>query len=410
MSQSIKMPHRGWYFLLCYLAFSSYTFNLMMVEILRPKLEIIFQLDSSHLAYYYQTVLLGMLLGCIIFSFLVNTLNYKTCFLTLWAIQMLGMIKFLALSPIMINVPIIHQLKSGMFLMGIANGGIFAVIHPLIALIFNHPGQSKTKIINFLHTTWPLFFTFTLLFEKILLHFNFSWFWNIYVMLFLSCLYMVVAVFLPLPIQNYAHRIPLSTRLKATIRPGYVLLLFCLISACVTLYGPALILKNWVELDLKIHLFYFLIFLNCVQFFFRFFAGAIAEKITPPGLLLAASFLSVISFLILGLTTNKIYALCSIGVLMISVSCFLPTYIAIVADRYPLSSGLGMGFINATVYFSLLYIIPDFWALADLETHSRVFVNLSKFAMVGFVMMIGVNFAFRSQGGYKVLSNYENSL
>ena len=410
MNPSDKMPHRAWYFLLCYLAYSSYTFNFIMLEFLRPKLMIMYHLDTAQMTNYYKIIFMGMLAGGIFFSFLVSLINYRTCFITLWAIQILGLIKLLSLSPIIVNTPIIHQLKAGMLLMGIANGGIFAVIHPLIALIFHDPKQSKTKIMNFLHTNWPLFVAITCLFEVILLKYHLDWFWSIYAMLLLSCIYMVVAVFLPLPIQIHTHRIPIRTRLKSMARPGYVLLLFCMICSCVVQYSPSIWIKNWIEIDLKIRPLYFLMFVSGIQITFRLFAGSIAQKISPPGLLGLAAIMSALSLYLLGITTHTSIALCAITVLMMSISCYWPTYIAIVADRYPLSSGLGMGLMNVSAYFALIHFVPEVSTLTDVDTPQHAFLDLAWFAAFEFILLIGVYVAFRTQGGYKVLSTYDQSL
>ena len=410
MNPSYKIPHRAWYFLLCYLAYSSYTFNFIMLEFLRPKLMIMYHLDTAQMTNYYKIIFMGMLAGGIFFSFLVSLINYRTCFITLWAIQILGLIKLLSLSPIIVNTPIIHQLKAGMLLMGIANGGIFAVIHPLIALIFHDPKQSKTKIMNFLHTNWPLFVAITCLFEVILLKYHLDWFWSIYAMLLLSCIYMVVAVFLPLPIQIHTHRIPIRTRLKSMARPGYVLLLFCMICSCVVQYSPSIWIKNWIEIDLKIRPLYFLMFVSGIQITFRLFAGSIAQKISPPGLLGLAAIMSALSLYLLGITTHTSIALCAITVLMMSISCYWPTYIAIVADRYPLSSGLGMGLMNVSAYFALIHFVPEVSTLTDVDTPQHAFLDLAWFAAFEFILLIGVYVAFRTQGGYKVLSTYDQSL
>ena len=229
-------------------------------------------------------------------------------------------------------------------------------------------------------------------------------------MLFLSCIYMVVAVFLPLPIQIHTHRIPIRTRLKSMARPGYVLLLFCMICSCVIQYSPSIWIKNWIEIDLKIRPLYFLMFVSGIQITFRLFAGSIAQKISPPGLLGLAAIMSALSLYLLGITTHTSIALCAITVLMMSISCYWPTYIAIVADRYPLSSGLGMGLMNVSAYFALIHLVPEVSTLTDVETPQHAFLDLSWFAAFEFILLIGVYVAFRTQGGYKVLSTYDQSL
>lgn len=410
MKSFVKIPHRNWYFLLCYLTYSSYTCNFATLRLLRPKLMIMYHLSSQQMDPFFLVFFQGMIAGGILFALLVNIINYRTSFIWIWIIQILGLIKLFSLSPIIVSTPVIHQLDAGMLLLGMANGGILSIIHPLIALIYQNPQQSQTKIMNYLHTSWPLFMTITCVFEAILVVFKLDWFWNIYFMLFLSNLYFVMAVFLPLPIQLHAHRIPISTRLKSMLRPGYVLLLFCMVCSCIIQFAPIPWLKMWTENSLKISPLLFLIFVSILQFAIRLLAGPIANRISPPGLLVAASILSVISLYLLAMATGTTFILFALGLLTVSVSCLLPTYLAIVADRYALSGGLGMGLMNVVGLLTFVYIVPDSEKLIEVETQQQAFLDLAWFGIFGFILIMGVYIAFRAQGGYKVLSTYDRSL
>lgn len=410
MKSLVKMPHRHWYFLLCYLTYSSYTCNVSTLEFLRPKLMIMYHLNSQQIEPFYMMLFQGMITGGILFAVLVNIINYRTNFIWLWSIQILGLVKLFSLSPIIVSTPAIHQLKAGMLLLGIANGGIFSIIHPLIASIYQNPQQSQTKIMNYLHTCWPLLLTITCVFEAILMVFKLDWFWNIYLMLFFSSLFFVIAVFLPLPIQMYAHRISVSTRLKSMLRPGYVLLLFCMVCSAIIQFTPMAWLKIWVENGLKMSPLLFILFINTLQFTVRLFAGPIANRISPPGLLVLGAILSAISLYMLTIVTDTTAILFVLGLLVLSVSWFWPTYIAIVADRYALSGGLGMGLMNVAGFFTLMHIVPELTNLVAVESQQHAFLDLAWFGVFGFILSIGVYIAFHTQGGYKVLSTYDRSL
>lgn len=410
MTSPVKIPHRAWYFLLCYLAYGSYTVNFVLTELLRPKLMAMYHLDAQQIMPHYVIIFLGMLIGCLIFSILVNLINYRTCFIALWCIQIMGLVKLLSLSPIILSTPPIHQLKSGMLLLGIANGGIFAVIHPLIALIFHNQRQSQTKIMNYLHTSWPLFVTLTCSFEALLVAYQLAWTWSIYAMLSLSCTYFVIAMFLPLPIQIQAHRIRIGIRFKSILRPSYLLLLFCMICTCIVEYSPAIWIKNWTEIDLPIRPFYVLILINSIQLMMRLLAGSVAKKISPPGMLGLATIISVLSLFALSIVTQTVFIFLAVGFLFIGISWYWPTYLAIIADRYPLSGGLGLGIMNCVGFFSLMHVVPDFSKLVQVESVHQAFLDLARFALFCFALLVGVYIAFRSQGGYKVLSTYDRSL
>jgi len=405
-----KMPHRAWYFLLCYLAYSSYTFYFVMLEAIRPQLMIIYRLDKIQIDDYYRLFYWGLLLGVALFSILISIINYRTCFVGLCAIQIIGLIKLFALSPFIIHTPAIHQFKSGMLLIGVAEGGIFAVIHPLIALIFDHSKQSKTKIMNYLHTNWPLFVILACCFEMVLTMYHLDWFWRIYVALFLSFSYLVVALFLPLPIQIQIQRPSLSTRFRSTLRPGYVLLLLCMLCSIILQFSPVHWIKNWMEVNLHIRPLFFLMYVYGIQFVFRLLAGFFVQKISPPELLGLGTILSVFSLGLLSIATNTTMIFIAIGILASSVAWYWPTYIAMVADRYPLSGGLGMGLMNFIAYYSLFLIVPEFSQITEIENTEYAFLDIAKLGVLCFILLLGVFLSFRAQGGYKVLSRYDRSL
>lgn len=410
MQPSVKMPHRRWYFLLCYLAYSSFTCNLVTLFFIRPKLMVMYQMTAEQMHSFYIILLQGMMAGGILFGLLVNIINYRTSFILIWAIQIVGWIKLFSLSPIIVSTPIIHQLKSGMLLLGVANGGIFSIIHPLIALAYQTPQKSQTQIMNYLHTCWPLWVVITCTFEVILLAFNLDWFWIIYLALFISSLYFVMTIFLPLPVQMHAHSILVSTRLKSMVRPGYILLLFCMISSCITQVTPIMWVKTWMQHGLKISPFLFVLYVNILQFFARLLVGPIVNRIAPPTMLVFSSIVTVVSLYMLAMNLDITFVLFIIGLIVLSVSWYWPTYIAIVADRYALSGGLGMGFMSVVGFFAIMHLVPDFSKLIEVEMQQQAFLDLAWFGVFGLILTTSVYIAFRTQGGYKVLSTYDRSL
>lgn len=381
-----------------------------MLETIRPKLMVMYHLDHLQIEPHYKIFYWGLMFGCVIFGFLVSSINYRTCFISVALIQVLGLIKLLSLSPIVVVTPAIHQLKSGMLLLGIAGGGIFSIIHPLIALIYAHPHQSQTKIMNYLHTCWPLFVILTCLYETGTVMFNWDWYWNIYATLLFTCIYVVMAIFLPLPTQTHAHRIPISARIRSIVRPSYVLLSFCMICACIIQFSPSNWIRSWVEMDLHIRPLFLLIFCCSIQLVFRLFAGSIAQRISPPGLLGLGAILSVIGLFSLSIVQHPTAILIAIAILVAGSSWSWPTFISIVADRYPLSGGLGIGLMSYLGFLTMFKIIPVFPQMVKVENAHQAFAYMGRFSILGVILIIAVYLSFREQGGYKVLSAYDRSM
>ncbi|PJD91606.1 MAG: hypothetical protein CK424_06155 [Legionella sp.] len=406
-------PHRAWYFLLCYCAYSAYTLDFVIRKAIQPQLMELYHLSAPELAAHYHMVYWGLVAGTILFGCLVNMLNFRTCFILIWVCQILGLVKLLALSPIILTTPMIHQFKSGIFLMGLAEGGIFALIHPLIALIFQVPGQSKVKFMAYLHTNWPLFTVIGVLFEQTIVHYHLDWYLNIYVILIFPCLYLVLALFLPLPSHSLKHHIPLSSRIKSTIRPGYFLLFFCMLFATTIENSPQVWIRNVIESHLQINginSLFFLIYGSSLQFICRLFAGSITQRISPPALLCIASVLCVMSLYLLSISNQTTWSIIPAGIFAASIALYWPIYIAIIADRYPLSGGFGMGLMNSAGFLSMILTVPTVAKLSQLEGLSGAFLILTWYGILTLILLSAVYAFFRSQGGYKVFSYSERSL
>ena len=165
-----------------------------------------------------------------------------------------------------------------------------------------------------------------------------------------------------------------------------------------------------MEVNLHIRPLFFLMYVYGIQFVFRLLAGFFVQKISPPELLGLGTILSVFSLGLLSIATNTTMIFIAIGILASSVAWYWPTYIAMVADRYPLSGGLGMGLMNFIAYYSLFLIVPEFSQITEIENTEYAFLDIAKLGVLCFILLLGVFLSFRAQGGYKVLSRYDRSL
>jgi len=405
-----KTPHRAWYFLLCYLSYSAYTLDFFLRGALEPQLMAIYHLNADELSSYYNLVYVGLVVGVLGFGCLVDMINYRTCFIWIWLAQILGLVKVFAISPVVQSAPMDHQLKAGMFLMGISEGGIYAVIHPLLALAFNRPDESKAKIMNYLHTNWPLVAILGIFLQQTIIANQFSWYWQVYALLIFPNLYLLTAMALPFPAQSYTHRIPLMSRIKSILRPGYLLLFFCTIVTVSIEHSPLTWVRHLVDTDTRINLFYFIIFMHCFQVLARVLVGTLFRYISPPGLLCFGSIACVISLLMISFIHHHNMVLIAATIFVFCIVWFWPTFIGIVADRYPLSGGIGMAVMNSGGFLSLIYIVPVLSKLPQQENLTDAFLTLAWYGVLIFILLATVHTFFKSQGGYKVFASADRSL
>lgn len=401
---------RGWYFLLSYLAYSAYSVDFVVRAHLQPQLITLYHLDANTFVLHNLLNTMGLFFGVIIFGCLVDKLNFRTCFIWVWILQVLGLMKLLILTPQMPIQTLHHHYSVGMLLMGLGEGGIFAIIHPLVTFAFHHPNRSKINIMHYLHTNWPLMIMIVCALEWYVGKNQLHWTNNIYALFLFPCLYLIVALIIPLPNQASNHPIPLSSKIRPTLRPGFVLLFFCMVFTSTIEHTPQAWFIYVTDDELHVPWIYYVLFFNGIQVVLRLACSLITRWISPPGLLGVAAILSCISLYILGqdisATTNWI----GLGLFAISNAWYWPSFITMAVDRYPLSGSLGMALMNSAGYLSFILTVPTITKLATKEGVNNAFYSLSWYSILTFILLSAVYIFFRSQGGYKVMASSEASV
>lgn len=406
----IRKHLSGWYFLLSYLAYSAYTVDFVARMFIQTELASLYQLDPASLITYAQLNNVGLIFGVIVFGCLVDQLSFKTCFVLVWFVQMLGIIKLTLLSSGINMTTLHHHFRVSMILMGMGEGGIFALIHPLIAQAFRKPQQSQINIMQYLHTNWPLIMIIGCLFEFYIKNQHISWLFNVYSMYLFPCLYLLLALILPMPSCSLSHPIPLSSKIRSALRPGFILLFFCMIFTTLIQYTPQSWFANVIHQSLHMHWLAYIVLINAIQLVLRLSCRLITRWIAPPGLLAMAAVLSCLSLGLLGLNIHWTINFIAIVLFASSIAEYWPTFIAIVIDRYPLTGSFGMALMNDAAYLSFTFLVPSMAPIAQYIGVDRAFYILSLIAVLSVVLLIAINAFFRAQGGYKVMSAAELSV
>jgi MFS family permease len=401
---------KGWYFLLSYLAYSAYSVDFIVRAYLQPQLMSLYHVDPKYLGPYNFVNTIGLLLGVIIFGCLIDKLNFKTCFIGVWLLQILGLIKLTILSPQMSLQTLSHNCSVSMLFMGLGEGGIFALIHSLVTIAFHHPERSKMNIISYLHTNWPVMIIIACIGEWYLGENPLLLKTHIYLMFVFPCLYLILALIIPLPHHASDHPIRLSSKIRFTLRPGFVILFCCMMFTSTIEHSPRTWFISIADNQLHVPLISYVLYFYGIQLALRLSSSLITPWISPPGLLSIAAIISCISLYILGqdisLTTNLI----GLGLFSASNAWYWPSFITMAADRYPLSGSFGMALMNAAGYLSFISFVPIITQLATKESVNMACYTLSWYSILAFILLSAVYTFFRSQGGYKVMTSSEASI
>jgi MFS family permease len=241
---------------------------------------------------------------------------------------------------------------------GFANGTVEGVVNPLTATLFP---DRKTAKLNVLHAWWPggliigglialgLSAWFGLgdagVTQAVL---SLSWKVKMGTILIAAVIYGVMVIGQKFPLtERAASGVPAGEMFKEAIRPGYLLLLFCMILTAITELGPDQWVGSVMTDTVGLRGITFLVYTSALMFLLRFYAGGLAHAMSPFGLLMAASVFSAAGLYLLSHSFTAGAAFAAATVFGIGKAYFWPTMLGVTSERYPRGGSLLMAMTGA---------------------------------------------------------------
>jgi MFS family permease len=299
------------------------------------------------------------------------------------------------------------------FLVGSGNGLVEVAINPLSATIY--PDQ-KTHKLNVLHAWWPgglilsgclaLFFVNPLFGEKAQ-YFGYTldpkalgvdnliaglpiWKFKMGLLLVPLLLYGLLSL---------GQRFPSTERVQANVstgamflqilRPLFIVWAFCMLLTASTELGT----NQWQESVLSRTIgpdalttlggakgigTLFLIWTSLIMFVMRFFAGTMAHKFSPIGMMFLSAILSAAGLYWLSFVDNMWMAFAAITVFGIGIAYFWPTMLGVTAERFPKGGALVMGLMGCVGNLAISQALPLIGAIYDSYTVAKLPSDLRK--------------------------------
>jgi MFS family permease len=289
------------------------------------------------------------------------------------------------------------------FLVGSGNGLVEVAINPLAATVYP---EQKTHKLNVLHAWWPgglilsgclalffvnplfgvpaQFFKYTIDPEKLgIAHLIAGvpiWKFKMGLLLVPLALYGLLSV---------GQRFPATERVQANIstasmflqvlRPLFILWAFCMLLTASTELGTnqwqESVLSRTVGADALATLggakgigTLFLIWTSLLMFILRFFAGPLAHKFSPVGMLFFSSILACGGLYWLSFADNVYMAFAAITVFGLGVAYYWPTMLGVTAERFPKGGALVLGLMGCVGNLAISQALPLMGAIYDSYT------------------------------------------
>jgi hypothetical protein len=170
---------------------------------------------------------------------------------------------------------------------------------------------------------------------------------------------------------------------KEALRPMFLLWAFCMLLTAATELGPQKWQNSVMTSTLKFQSAgtLILIFTSGMMFVLRHFAGPIAHRLSPVGMLTVSAILSFIGLYLLSFAHNVATAFGYAFIYGLGIAYFWPTMLGVAAERFPKGGALILALMgtagNISVGASLLVMggIVDHYNVAYIEEHDPALVS-----------------------------------
>jgi MFS family permease len=258
------------------------------------------------------------------------------------------------------------MLYVGFLIMGLSQGLVEGVINPLIATIYN---EEKTHKLNVLHAWWPgglIVGAFTAI---ILGKLDVSWQIKLGSILVPSVVYLVLILGQEYPkTERVASGVSNSDMIKEAFNPMFLLLFVCMWMTAATELAPDQWFPSIMGKITGLQGVWFVIVTSAFMFVLRFFAGPLAHKVSPMGMLAGCSVLSAVGLFWLGSLkegSSAFMAFLAAGVFGIGKTYFWPTMLGVTSERFPKGGSLLMCLMGGAGMLSIAIALPIMGAAFD---------------------------------------------
>ncbi len=249
----------------------------------------------------------------------------------------------------------------GALLCGIGQGMVETVVNPLIATIYS---DEKTAKLNALHAWWPGGLIAGGLLGYLLTDLNWQAKLAIGFLPGIAVLVLCIGLKFP-PTERAASGISMGQMFKELLNPMFLILFLSMFLTAASELAPG----QWVDFALTrtVHMqgILLLVYVSGIMFVARHFAGPIAHKLSPIGLLWISCLLASIGLVALSLADSPVTGLLAATVWGCGVCFMWPTMLATASERFPRGGALLMGFMGSAGTLSINFVLPIMGSIFD---------------------------------------------
>jgi hypothetical protein len=254
-------------------------------------------------------------------------------------------------------------LWGGVLLLGVGWGLVEAVINPLITTLYP---DEKTAKLNSLHAWWPGGLIIGGLLGLLLDKMDLNWQTKIGATLLpaLAFLLLTIGTKFP-PTERVASGVSTGQMFKELLRPMFVVWFLSMFLTAASELAPGQWVDNALTRTVGMRGIWLLIYVSALMFVMRHFAGGIAHKLSPVGLLWCSSLLASLGLIALSFANSPVTGLLAATVWGTGVCYMWPTMLACSSERFPRGGALLIGLMGTAGNLSVSFVLPQMGAIFD---------------------------------------------
>ena len=342
----------------------------------------------------------GFAASILVTSPMLDALGMRNLLYLAFALHIVGVLGFIV-------APSYTMMSLTMLLAGFGNGLVEAVINPLIATMYP---EEKTHKLNVLHAWWPGGLIIGGLLGYLMKQASLSWQMQMGVILIPTVVYGVMIFGQQFPLtERKASGISTGEMLKTGLNPVFLLLIGCLMITASIELAPGQIVSSVLEKTAGMDGILILVYGSALMFVLRYFAGPIAHRISPIGMMWASVALAAAGLFLLASATTPAMAYVAATVFYVGVCFMWPTMLGITSERFPQGGAFTMGLMGFAGQFALGLVIFNMGKVRDRVGDGASFKYVAVLAVAPFIVFALWWFKDKAAGGYKTVKLSQSS-
>jgi MFS family permease len=281
-------------------------------------------------------------------------------------------------------------------LVGSANGFVEIGINPLAATLYP---TRKTHMLNVLHAWWPGGLMIGGLLASLVVNpvlnldqaglasskeaTTYAWQVKTALVLIPTLIYGALFVTQRFPVtERVASGISSREMYAQALRPMFLLWAFCMLLTAATELGPQQWQNSVLTKTANMSGTHILIYTSLLMFLLRHFAGPIAHKLSPVGMLTVSAALSAVGLYSLSYATDRESAFATATVYGLGIVFFWPTMLGVTAERFAKGGSFLLGLMGCVGNLSVAVVLPIMGQIYDNQTLAAVPPELQPRVMV----------------------------